>query len=37
MAFQKETLEEEKANPFAGEKINMIDYKDVALLRKVYL
>ncbi len=25
-----------KSDPFAGDKINQIDYKDVALLKKVY-
>lgn len=35
MAFQKgNARKRRKADPFAGDKINLIDYKDVALLRK---
>lgn len=35
MAFQKGNVRRrKKADPFAGDKINMIDYKDVALLKK---
>ncbi|MDO4792544.1 30S ribosomal protein S18 [Filifactor villosus] len=35
MAFQKGNVRKRrKADPFAGDKINLIDYKDVALLRK---
>ncbi len=35
MAFQKGNMRKrKKADPFAGDKINQIDYKDVALLKK---
>ncbi len=34
MAFQKAVYHRKKADPFAGDKINQIDYKDVALLKK---
>ena len=35
MAFQKGNVRKrKKVDPFAGDKINTIDYKDVALLKK---
>lgn len=35
MAFQKGNVRKRrKADPFAGDKINQIDYKDVVLLKK---
>lgn len=35
MAFQKGNVRKrKKVDPFAGDKINIIDYKDVALLKK---
>lgn len=34
MAPYKGTRRRKKADPFAGDKINQIDYKDVALLKK---
>lgn len=35
MAFQKGNVRKrKKVDPFAGDKINTIDYKDIALLKK---
>ena len=37
MAFQKGNVRKrKKVDPFAGDKINTIDYKDVALLKKFF-
>lgn len=38
MAFQKGNVRKrKKVDPFAGDKINTIDYKDVALLKNISL